>query len=407
MGRSIARVGGLVLIVAITLVFPGQPVLAQQQKQATSDQLVNATSWALLSVAQLGKKNAMAIGYSRAPSTAPVGFQWNGSTWTATPMPHPSGGALLYSATAVPGTVHYLAGGESCTTVACPEAFMVEWDGTSWSPVKLPPLSGSTDIASVSASSANDAWAAGQSCNDLNGSCNVLLLHWNGKTWSKMTIPRLADMYADLYSVADLSPTNAWAVGTSEFGSLALHWNGSSWVDVPVPGNSGFNQGIDAVAAIPGTSEIWALEAASGGQLMLKWNGSEFLGVGLPARTRNLADFEFTDVAASSTTNAWDVGYALSGSGTEPSLTAQWNSRKWSVVASPNAEPANELFGVETSSATSAFAVGVGYSPFQETASGLLLQWDGTSWSKVKLPSPKVPSGATPRAGRLTEGRSF
>jgi hypothetical protein len=39
MGRSIARVGGLVLVVAITLVFPGQSVLAQQQKQATSNQL--------------------------------------------------------------------------------------------------------------------------------------------------------------------------------------------------------------------------------------------------------------------------------------------------------------------------------------------------------------------------------
>src|ERR1700722_273639 len=145
----------------------------------------------------------------------------------------------------------------------------------------LPPLITMTDVASVSASSANDAWAVGQSCN--NFKCNVLLLHWNGAKWSRVTIPNLSSIFPDLFAVADLSPTDAWAVGSSFLGSLALNWNGHSWVNVPVSGSGGFTQGINAVPATPGTSEIWALEAASGGQFMLKWNGTGWRGFPLPS----------------------------------------------------------------------------------------------------------------------------
>lgn len=173
------------------------------------------------------------------------------------------------------------------------------------------------------------------------------------------------------------------------------------------PCQAGFNQGIDAVAAIPGTSEIWALEAASGGQLMLKWNGSEWLGYPLPAETGKLSQYSVSDVAASSVSNAWDVGNSFSSAGTVPSLTVRFSHRKWTAVASPSPKPTNELFGVVTSSNTSAFAVGVGFSPFQTTAAGLLLQWNGTAWSRVKLPTPPVSAVATPRASRLTEGRKF
>ena len=411
MERLITRGGivvALVLAIGITVVMPMQSAVGQRPKQAATNELVNATSWAFISVAQASKKNAFAIGYSEQPSTAPVALHWNGSAWTVTPTPHPSGGALLYSVTAVPGTKDYLAGGESCTSVACPEAYMLEWNGSSWSQMALPALGGgSTDIAGVSASSATDAWAVGQSCKEFKGKCNVILLHWNGVKWSKVTIPNLSSIFPDLYAVVDLSPTDAWAVGSSFLGSLALNWNGHSWVNVPVPGSGGFTEGIDAVAAIPGTSEIWALEAASGGQFMLKWNGSGWRGYPLPPEAGKLSFYQVSDVAASSTSNAWDVGYSYSESGTQPSLTIHAKGNKWSVVASPSPKPANELFGVTTSSSSSAFAVGVGFSPLQPTASGLLLQWNGTSWTKVKVPTPKVPGGATPEARRLTELRTF
>ena len=152
MERLITRGGivALVLAIGVTVVMPMQSAVGQRPKQAATDELVNATSWAFISVAQASKKNAFAVGYSEQPSTAPVALHWDGSTWAVTPMPHPSGGALLYSTTAIPGTKDYLAGGEECTSVACPEAYMLEWNGSSWAQMALPALKGTTDIAGVS-----------------------------------------------------------------------------------------------------------------------------------------------------------------------------------------------------------------------------------------------------------------
>jgi len=39
-------------------------------------------------------------------------------------------------------------------------------------------------LTSVSANSANDAWAAGSYINDTTGVRDTLILHWNGAAWS-------------------------------------------------------------------------------------------------------------------------------------------------------------------------------------------------------------------------------
>jgi hypothetical protein len=310
---------------------------------------------------------------------------------------------LLYTVTAVPKTNEYLAGGEACNSKACPAAYMLEWNGTSWSPMTLPSFKGATDIASVSASSATDGWAVGQICNYVNGNCSSLMLRWNGKTWSIVKVPRLNGLYADIYQVVDISPIDAWAVGFSIYGPLALNWNGQKWTVVNVPGSSEYGGALNSASAIPGTSELWALEAASGGQFLLKWNGTSFRGVGLPLH----GFYGLNDVDASSISNTWLVGTSQSASGTQPSLTVHWNGKKWLKVQSPSPAPDNELFSVTTSSQMSALAVGVAFSPFQTTAAGLVLQYNGTSWSRINVPTPKVPSDPTPDAHRMTESARF
>src|ERR1700722_14820654 len=135
MGRLIARGGvvSLVLVIAIALAVPMTSAVGQRSVKIAPAKLVNATSWAFISTAQASKKDAFAVGYSRLPSTAPTGLHWDGSAWAVPPMPHPSGGAILYSVTAVPGSKDYLAGGESCTSVSGPEAYILGWNGSAWS----------------------------------------------------------------------------------------------------------------------------------------------------------------------------------------------------------------------------------------------------------------------------------
>jgi len=39
-----------------------------------------------------------------------------------------------------------------------------------------------------------------------------------------------------LTGVTDISPADAWAVGTSEVGYVqAVHWSGKAWTQVPLP----------------------------------------------------------------------------------------------------------------------------------------------------------------------------
>jgi hypothetical protein len=267
----------------------------------------------------------------------------------------------------------------------------------------LPAFKGASDIESVSASSATDGWAVGQDCNEVTGYCHPLTLRWNGKTWSEVKIAKLDGPFTDLYQVVDISPVDAWAVGFSIFGPYAVNWNGHVWSTVTVPGSSEYGGALNSASAIPGTSELWALDAASGGQFLLKWNGTSFHGFRLPLG----GFYSLNDVAASSISNAWLVGTSLAASGTQPSLTAHWNGKKWIKVKAPSPAPDNELFSVTTSTATHALAVGVDFSPLQTTAAGLVLEYNGTSWSQIKVPTPKVPSDPTPDASRMTESARY
>jgi hypothetical protein len=404
MGRLTARTGVLTLAIAIGVTLAVPIAWAGAQSGSSGPSLVPATSWGLISVAQSSATDVMAVGYSKAPTTAPVGLLYNGVGWNVTPMPHPSGGALLYSVTNVPGTNDFIAGGETCNATACTQAYLLEWNGSSWTQMPLPALNGSTDIASVSASGPTDVWATGQTCNYVKYTCKILLLHWNGSAWSKTSLPAsINDTYPDIYAVDDISPTDAWAVGENFLGSLALNWNGHKWSNVPSPGTDGFTEGFDAVSGIPTTSEIWTIESASGGQLMEKWNGTTWRGFSLPGFVSGgYSTDDYDGVGASSTTNAWVVGFGSSKTGTQPALTARWNGKSWSHVATPNTHPDDELFGVTAPSTTDAISVGVGFSELQPTAKGLVYTWSGTSWAQTKVPTPSVPSGTTEHAGRFT-----
>src|SRR5260221_2556931 len=68
---------------------------------------------------------------------------------------------------------------------------------------------------------------------------------------------------AQLYRVAAISMTNAWAVGHTGNGTahtLIEHWNGISWCKVPSPSPGGTTQpsGLNSVAATSGT-DAWAV----------------------------------------------------------------------------------------------------------------------------------------------------
>src|SRR5262249_19248287 len=64
------------------------------------------------------------------------------------------------------------------------------WDGLSWQPVDTPGLPAGRDavLTGVGASSPRDVWAVG-SISQGDGPDHALILHWNGTSWKRMTVP--------------------------------------------------------------------------------------------------------------------------------------------------------------------------------------------------------------------------
>jgi hypothetical protein len=144
------------------------------------------------------------------------------------------------------------------------------------------------ELLAVSADSANDAWAVGDSYQPSNSVNHTLAEHWNGQAWTRLaTIDPGTDQ--QLNGVAAISPKNVWAVGfTNSSGwwanrTLVEHWNGSAWRWVPSPSPTSGEDELWGVWASSAT-DVWAVGDAGGQTLIEHWNGTSWAVVPSPNR---------------------------------------------------------------------------------------------------------------------------
>jgi hypothetical protein len=244
----------------------------------------------------------------------------------------------------------------------------------------------------VSAVSATDAWAVG--CSYWDGSCDLNLAeHWNGKSWTQVPVPLVDGENIDdlgLVGVAASSATDAWAVGAaSNVYSPAeiVHWNGKAWTQVPIPaiGAYGTDYSLTGVAVTSATN-AWAVGILAGVySVVLHWNGKKWTRVPTPSAAGD--DDQLYGVSATSATNAWAVGNRNAGYYDDQTLIFHWNGEKWTRVPSPYYADStdNNLFGVDATSTTNAWAVG----------KAPALHWNGKKWTEVPSPSNGTPAGVT------------
>ena len=124
------------------------------------------------------------------------------------------------------------------------KTLIVHWNGTAWTRVPSPSLSGFASLSGVAATSTTNAWAVG-----FGGNGKTLIVHWNGTAWTR--VPSASPgTFATLSGVAATSATNAWAVGSAFRGkTLILHWNGTVWSQVPNLSLKGAFQAVAAISA--------------------------------------------------------------------------------------------------------------------------------------------------------------
>ncbi len=269
-----------------------------------------------------------------------------------------------------------------------------------------------TGTAAISDSS---AWAVGYA--GKSSAPKILMLHWNGKAWSRVTSPGVLTATGELSAITAVSAKSAWAVGytgrngTGKNHSLLLHWNGRAWSQVtspaPVAGGS--------LAAITATAKSgWAVGfvnttpnaplCCAGTPLVLRWNGSKWSRL----QTKLGKGSYLNGVAVTSANTAWAIGGPLA------MITgglAKWNGGAWSWVPDPVRGAFRPLYGIAAGPGGTAFAVGTDNDfPLGPAVSA---RWTGKAWKQVTVSAPGssglnavtfAPGGAAWAAGDYPSG---
>jgi hypothetical protein len=182
----------------------------------------------------------------------------------------------------------------------------------------------------------------------------------------------------------------AWAVGystdTGAHRALVERWNGTAWKLQTAPNVGAATELADVAATSP--SRAWAVgwvQSSIQQTFVIRWNGKAWSQQTSP--NPGTLNNELDGVAAVSGTNVWAVGRQAS-SGAFRTLIEHWNGSAWKVVPSPNVGAGNnELEGIAVVSAKNVWAVGDYFDLDASLSRTLVLHWNGSSWKRVKSPN--------------------
>ena len=200
-------------------------------------------------------------------------------------------------------------------------------------------------------------------------------------------------------AVNAFSDTDAWALGANgALGGAFAHWNGSSWTQVPGPSGLGFTQALSD----DGPTDAWAVGFivtgyASIGPRIAHWNGSAWSVSGGAAVSGSVSVLQ--GVTSLGPANAWAVG-----SDGQSALVEHWNGTAWTRVSVP--DPSNGLGSfLSTVAATPSgdvWAVGGFDNPAPQPESLYALHYDGSAWHLVTMAQTGDPSASDyPHAAQL------
>jgi hypothetical protein len=317
---------------------------------------------------------------------------WDGKDWAIQPTPNPAG--LLYTSLSAVSC----ASPAACAAVGYYERadgssvdFAEIWTGTRWAikPVPVPPSSGFARLTAVSCPTASHCVAVGVYDSRSSGGRSTMAVIWNGSRW-RMTAMPVPSGFTVLSGISCTSPTFCTAVGwddgPSVGGTLVETWNGSTWAVRPTPNPAGSTgSALTAVSCASATACSAVGNYTTSGSYFLSlaeyWNGSTWKIQPTPNATGT--DTYLTGVSCPAAGACTASGYTGGGAST---LVEVLNAGTWTVVATPNPGPNDELLAMSCSSATACTAVGQYDSTSGRTLT-LAEAWNGSTWAVQPTPS--------------------
>ncbi len=308
------------------------------------------------------------------PDTEAFAERWNGSSWNPFPVDSPGedDGSLLYDVSCVSSSDCWAVGTQSDKMGDGPEALAEHWDGTAWSIVGVPTMSGY--LMSVDCVSGADCWAVGSSFDPTTTTpLHSYALHWNGSSWGVVPIPSSGQSYDLLTGITCTTSSNCWAVGAAgpepingalipnlypeseDSDPWTIHWDGDGWSGTPTPDPSSPNGAVLSGVTCVTAAGCWAVGSTMDSQgnpltpLVEGWNGDSWTVTPAPAMG---TDALLSDVTCASSTECWAVGSYADASGEMPNgpgligFAEQWDGASWSIDPTANATPTSYLYGL-------------------------------------------------------------
>ncbi len=194
-----------------------------------------------------------AVGASETWATAPHGdneliYRWDGTSWSEVALPSFPDQDLIFIADieARTATDVWVTGTYHDSVAQANRPIAIRWDGSVWTDL-VPPTDLSI-VAELTVVGASDAYA--ESSELVGGEPVTAIQHWNGSSWSPMTLPLTGDV--DVRGMASTSSGDIWAIGDvveANRRSFIAHSDGTSW---------------EAWQPSPATSSLDGLSFASG-----------------------------------------------------------------------------------------------------------------------------------------------
>jgi hypothetical protein len=323
-------------------------------------------------VATLSAKQAWAVGTE---GDSPFIDQFNGSKWSSVDAAALNVIGQFHAAAKFPGGAWAVGGGGPSDAAQRP--FIVRLtgakSGTKVQRTPTPKLAVG-QLLTVSATSAKDAWAGGFLGKDAS-----VLLHWNGKAWSRASFPGNGIVTATLA----ISSKNVWVIDVADkTGSQVWNWNGKKWRQTAIPalnGKAGYT-----LRSLSATSpkDLWAVGSFLDSDVVshtvsVHWNGSKWSLVKTPV-LRQTDGPALAAVAASAPDDAWAVGENVHF----PAVIEHWDGSSWTAVTSPSCGALNAI-----SLAPGGKAWAVGTIPEAQDTTPFILLWTGNAWKTVPTPT--------------------
>jgi hypothetical protein len=207
----------------------------------------------LTGVVAISPTEAWAVG-DRSDDGTPLIERWDGHAWRTVTVP--SVGPGHWSAVAATGPDDVWAAGFANQ----PERPLVgHWDGTAWRVERLPTDGAPAVLMGIDAVSATDVWSVGYQL--AHQEFAVLIEHWDGAQWTQVNAAVSGlPVLGVLRSVAAVSADDLWMLGYTQqilqvgHSSLVLHWDGRTWSKILTPRAVGVDLG--SMSSLP-TGEVW------------------------------------------------------------------------------------------------------------------------------------------------------